>query len=187
MGVGPESQVEACESLKCLIALATDVLCCTGNKAFMKVYQWFYWTSNPQFWEKSQSVHWPQSRALVLPCKISLEALSTWTLNPSSPFSVWHPTFIRTTPIHSKYEVGFRFKNICVKNNAVHVAYLLLFWKLVFTYTMKNNNVKKQILDHFREVPSPYQLNLVSYHNFTFISNIFWNKSSVDWSNSSNF
>jgi hypothetical protein len=28
--------------------------CCTGNKAFMKVYQWFYWTSNPQFWEKSQ-------------------------------------------------------------------------------------------------------------------------------------
>jgi len=30
--------------------------CCTGNKAFMKVYQWFYWTSNPQFWEKSQPV-----------------------------------------------------------------------------------------------------------------------------------
>jgi hypothetical protein len=31
-------------------------LCCTGNKAFMKVYQWFYWTSKPQFWEKSQPV-----------------------------------------------------------------------------------------------------------------------------------
>ena len=23
--------------------------CCTGNNAFMKDYQWFYWTSNPQF------------------------------------------------------------------------------------------------------------------------------------------
>ena len=30
--------------------------CCTGNKAFMKVYQWFYWNSNLQFWEKSQPV-----------------------------------------------------------------------------------------------------------------------------------
>ena len=30
--------------------------CCTGNKAFMKVCQWFYWTSNPQFWEKSRPV-----------------------------------------------------------------------------------------------------------------------------------
>jgi hypothetical protein len=26
--------------------------CCTGNKTFMKVYPWFYWTSNPQLWEK---------------------------------------------------------------------------------------------------------------------------------------
>ena len=32
--------------------------CCTGNKAFMKVYQWFYWTSNLQFWEKSQAIPW---------------------------------------------------------------------------------------------------------------------------------
>ena len=31
-------------------------ICCTGNKAFLKVYWWFYWTSNPQFWERSQSV-----------------------------------------------------------------------------------------------------------------------------------
>jgi len=30
--------------------------CCTGNNAFMKDYQWFYWTSNPQFWEKTQPV-----------------------------------------------------------------------------------------------------------------------------------
>ena len=30
--------------------------CCTGNKAFMEVYQWFHWTSNLQFWEKSQPV-----------------------------------------------------------------------------------------------------------------------------------
>jgi hypothetical protein len=26
----------------------------------MKVYQWFYWTSNPQFWEKSQPVRGAQ-------------------------------------------------------------------------------------------------------------------------------
>ena len=30
--------------------------CCTRNKAFMKASHWFYWTSNPQFWEKSQLV-----------------------------------------------------------------------------------------------------------------------------------
>ena len=30
--------------------------CCTRNKAFMKPYQWFYWNSNLQFWEKSQPV-----------------------------------------------------------------------------------------------------------------------------------
>ena len=30
--------------------------CCTGNKAFMKVYQWFYWNSNLQFREKSQPI-----------------------------------------------------------------------------------------------------------------------------------
>jgi hypothetical protein len=23
--------------------------CCTGNETFIKVYQWFYWTSNPKF------------------------------------------------------------------------------------------------------------------------------------------
>ena len=28
---------------------ANWTFCCTGNKAFTKVYQWFYWTSNPQF------------------------------------------------------------------------------------------------------------------------------------------
>jgi hypothetical protein len=30
--------------------------CCTGNKSFMKVYQWFYWTSNSEFCEKSQPI-----------------------------------------------------------------------------------------------------------------------------------
>ena len=33
--------------------------CCTGNKSIMKVYQWFYWTSNSQFCEKSQPVPGP--------------------------------------------------------------------------------------------------------------------------------
>jgi hypothetical protein len=28
-----------------------------------KAYQWFYWTSNPQFWEKSQSVHGAQKQS----------------------------------------------------------------------------------------------------------------------------
>ena len=37
----------------------------------LKVYQWFYWTSNPQFWEKSQPAPGPQNR-LVPPFKISL-------------------------------------------------------------------------------------------------------------------
>ena len=37
----------------------------------MKVYQWFYWTSDLQFWEKSQPVPGHQS-SLVLPCIISL-------------------------------------------------------------------------------------------------------------------
>ena len=45
--------------------------CCTGNKAIMKVYQWFYWTSNPQYWEKFQPVTGPQS-SIVPPCKIYL-------------------------------------------------------------------------------------------------------------------
>jgi len=36
---------------------------CTGNKAFMKIYQWFYWTSNPQFWEKSQPVPGSQEQS----------------------------------------------------------------------------------------------------------------------------
>jgi hypothetical protein len=35
---------------------ANWTFCCTGNKAFIKVYQWFYWTSNPQFWEKFQPI-----------------------------------------------------------------------------------------------------------------------------------
>ena len=32
----------------------------------MKVYQWFYWTSNPQFWEKSQSITGSLNRPLLL-------------------------------------------------------------------------------------------------------------------------
>ena len=34
----------------------------------MKVYQWFYWTSHPQFWGKSPGFQ----SSLVPPCKISL-------------------------------------------------------------------------------------------------------------------
>jgi len=30
--------------------------CCTGNETFIKVYQWFYWTSNPKFWKKSRPI-----------------------------------------------------------------------------------------------------------------------------------
>jgi len=30
--------------------------CCPRNKAIMNAYQWFYWTLNSQFWEKSQHV-----------------------------------------------------------------------------------------------------------------------------------
>ena len=30
--------------------------CSTGNEAFIKVHQWFYWTSNPKFWKKSQPI-----------------------------------------------------------------------------------------------------------------------------------
>jgi hypothetical protein len=32
------------------------IFCYTGNKTFMKVNQWFYWTSNPQFCENFQFV-----------------------------------------------------------------------------------------------------------------------------------
>jgi hypothetical protein len=37
--------------------------CCTGNETFIKVYQWFYWTSNPKFWERSQPI--PRGRKAV--------------------------------------------------------------------------------------------------------------------------
>jgi hypothetical protein len=37
----------------------------------MKVYQWFYWTSNPQFWEKSQRDPLVPKHSCP-PCKISL-------------------------------------------------------------------------------------------------------------------
>jgi hypothetical protein len=40
--------------------------CCTGNETFIKVYQWFYWTSNPKFWKKSQ----PIPRAAKQSCSI---------------------------------------------------------------------------------------------------------------------
>ena len=39
---------ELCLSLLCIVYVIWT-FCCTGNKAFMKVYKWFYWTSNPQF------------------------------------------------------------------------------------------------------------------------------------------
>ena len=38
----------------------------------MKVYQWFYWTSNPQFWERSHPVLGTPKQSCP-PCKISLE------------------------------------------------------------------------------------------------------------------
>ena len=45
--------------------------CCTGNKAFMKVYQWFHLTPNLIFSEKSQPVPRPQN-SIVRPCKFFL-------------------------------------------------------------------------------------------------------------------
>ena len=50
--------------------------CCTGNKAFMKVYQWFYRTSNPQFWGKSQSVSGAPKQSCSALQKFLLEALA---------------------------------------------------------------------------------------------------------------
>jgi hypothetical protein len=43
----------------------------------MKLYKWFYWTSNPQFRKKSQSVPGARS-SLVPPCKISLGGPEWW-------------------------------------------------------------------------------------------------------------
>ena len=37
------------------LLIITHIYIVTKN-AFIKVYQWFYWTLNSQFWEKSQSV-----------------------------------------------------------------------------------------------------------------------------------
>ena len=45
--------------------------CCTGNQAFMKMYQWFYWTSNPLF-ERNLNLSRGSQNSLVPPCKISL-------------------------------------------------------------------------------------------------------------------
>ena len=58
---GPPLQVTPC----CIIWLclyikyilsANWTFCFTGNEAFINVYQWFYWTSNPKFWQKSQPI-----------------------------------------------------------------------------------------------------------------------------------
>jgi hypothetical protein len=40
-----------CLSLLCFIYVIWTFWY-TGNKAFMKVFQWFYWNLNHQFWEK---------------------------------------------------------------------------------------------------------------------------------------
>ena len=48
----------------------------------MKVYQWFNWTSNPQFWEKSQPVSGTTKQSCP-PCKISLGGLDNHSLNLS--------------------------------------------------------------------------------------------------------
>jgi hypothetical protein len=71
---GQESQEGTSESLQvkpcCIIWLCLSLLilyikymlsahwtfCCTGNETFIKVYHWFYWTSNPKFWKKSQPI-----------------------------------------------------------------------------------------------------------------------------------
>jgi hypothetical protein len=47
------------------------IFCCTGNKAILKVYQWFYWTSVSQFWEMSRPVHGTPKQSCSA-CKISL-------------------------------------------------------------------------------------------------------------------
>ena len=48
---------------------------CTGNKTFMKVYQWFYWTSNPQLPERSQPVPWALTQSCSGLQKFHLDAM----------------------------------------------------------------------------------------------------------------
>ena len=79
--------------------------CCTGNEAFIKVYQWFYWTSNPKFWKKSQPI--PGA------AKQSCSTLHHFTWRPSMwAFLLTSLNDGQTTSIimsHSIYKVPGRF------------------------------------------------------------------------------
>ena len=96
-----------CLSLLSIKYIVYDIwtFCCTGNKAFMKVYQWFYWTSNPQCWGKSQSVYGGPKAVLFCLAKFLLEALAMLIMIHNLTVTlIWTVVLLR-----SWYQMGVQF------------------------------------------------------------------------------